>query len=120
MSRIGKKPITIPAGVTVTLDGQKVSVKGPKGELSWTVAEEIAVGQHHLGEPQALLVRHLDQVDGLGPPALADEAHVLGDPERGVLGEVAVGEAAELFRRTVIRRAGVVQHASDMTAIQRV
>ncbi|WP_088810710.1 MULTISPECIES: 50S ribosomal protein L6 [Listeria] len=33
MSRIGKKPITIPAGVTVTLDGAKATVKGPKGEL---------------------------------------------------------------------------------------
>lgn len=34
MSRIGKKPVTIPKGVTVTLDGSKISVKGPKGELS--------------------------------------------------------------------------------------
>jgi large subunit ribosomal protein L6 len=45
MSRIGKKAIPIPAGVTVTLDGQKVAVKGPKGELSWTVVDEIAVSQ---------------------------------------------------------------------------
>jgi large subunit ribosomal protein L6 len=34
MSRIGKKPVPIPKGVTVTLDGSKISVKGPKGELS--------------------------------------------------------------------------------------
>jgi large subunit ribosomal protein L6 len=33
MSRIGKKPVTIPKGVTVTLDGSKITVKGPKGEL---------------------------------------------------------------------------------------
>jgi large subunit ribosomal protein L6 len=43
MSRIGKKAITVPAGVTVGLDGQTVTVKGPKGELTWTVSEEIAV-----------------------------------------------------------------------------
>jgi large subunit ribosomal protein L6 len=43
MSRIGKKAIPVPAGVTVSIDGQAVSVKGPKGELSWTVSEEIAV-----------------------------------------------------------------------------
>ncbi len=43
MSRIGKKPIQIPAGVTVTLDGQTVTVKGPKGELAWTVSEEIVL-----------------------------------------------------------------------------
>jgi len=43
MSRIGKKTIAVPKGVTVTLNGQDVAVKGPKGELSWTVAEEIEV-----------------------------------------------------------------------------
>jgi large subunit ribosomal protein L6 len=43
MSRIGKKPIAIPSGVTVTLDGQTVAVKGPKGQLAWTVSEEIEV-----------------------------------------------------------------------------
>jgi large subunit ribosomal protein L6 len=45
MSRIGKRPIAIPAGVTVSLDGQTVSVKGPKGQLSWTVVDEIEVKQ---------------------------------------------------------------------------
>jgi large subunit ribosomal protein L6 len=45
MSRIGKKPIPIPAGVTLTLDGQTVTVKGPKGQLSWTVVEEIEVAK---------------------------------------------------------------------------
>ncbi len=34
MSRIGRKPITVPAGVEVTVDGPTVKVKGPKGELS--------------------------------------------------------------------------------------
>ena len=41
MSRVGKKVITIPAGVTITLDGAKVTVKGGKGELSWTLPEGI-------------------------------------------------------------------------------
>ncbi len=45
MSRIGKKAVAVPAGVTVTIEGQTVSVKGPKGELAWTVAEEIEVKQ---------------------------------------------------------------------------
>jgi large subunit ribosomal protein L6 len=45
MSRIGKKTVALPKGVTVTLNGQTVSVKGPKGERSWTVAEEIEVTQ---------------------------------------------------------------------------
>ena len=45
MSRIGKRTIEVPKGVSVTLDGQTVSVKGPKGERSWTVADEIEVTQ---------------------------------------------------------------------------
>ncbi|MFM9377439.1 50S ribosomal protein L6 [Gordonia sp. VNK21] len=45
MSRIGKNPIAIPAGVDVTVDGQDVKVKGPKGELSLTVTEPIAVAK---------------------------------------------------------------------------
>lgn len=43
MSRIGKNPIEIPAGVDVAIDGQDVKVKGPKGELSLTVTSPIAV-----------------------------------------------------------------------------
>lgn len=45
MSRIGKRTIEVPKGVTVTLDGQTVTVKGPKGERSPTVADEIEVAQ---------------------------------------------------------------------------
>jgi large subunit ribosomal protein L6 len=47
MSRIGKKAVAIPSGVTVTLDGQTVTVKGPKGQLAWTVADEIEVRQEN-------------------------------------------------------------------------
>jgi large subunit ribosomal protein L6 len=43
MSRIGKLPIPVPSGVDVTIDGQLVTVKGPKGTLSHTVAEPIVV-----------------------------------------------------------------------------
>ncbi len=43
MSRIGKKPIEIPAGVEVKIAGQQISVKGPKGELSINVRSEIKV-----------------------------------------------------------------------------
>ncbi len=45
MSRIGKKAIAVPSGVTVTLDGQKIAVKGPKGQLAYTAPEEIRVAQ---------------------------------------------------------------------------
>jgi large subunit ribosomal protein L6 len=56
MSRIGKLPIPVPSGVEVALDGRTVRVKGPKGELSHTVAEPITVEQ----EDGTLLVRRPD------------------------------------------------------------
>ncbi len=43
MSRIGKKPVAVPKGVTATINGQTVSVKGPKGELSFVVHDEVLV-----------------------------------------------------------------------------
>jgi large subunit ribosomal protein L6 len=43
MSRIGRRPIAIPSGVDVTIDGQFVRVKGPKGELSRTLHREVIV-----------------------------------------------------------------------------
>ncbi len=42
MSRIGKKPIPVPSGVTATIDGQSVSAKGPRGMLSVVLNEEVA------------------------------------------------------------------------------
>ena len=45
MSRIGKYPVEVPAGVTVTLSGQDITVKGPKGELSRRLNDNVAVSQ---------------------------------------------------------------------------
>ncbi|MDN4471521.1 50S ribosomal protein L6 [Demequina zhanjiangensis] len=45
MSRIGKYPVPVPAGVDVTIDGADVTVKGPKGTLDLTVAAPITVAQ---------------------------------------------------------------------------
>ena len=43
MSRIGRKPISVPSGEEVKVTGQKVSVKGPLGQLTWPVAQGLAV-----------------------------------------------------------------------------
>ena len=57
MSRIGKLPVPVPSGVDVQIDGQRIVVKGPKGELSHTVAEPIKVARDDDG---ALLVTRPD------------------------------------------------------------
>jgi len=56
VSRIGKMPVVIPSGVDVTLEGRRVSVKGPKGELAHTIAEPITVER----EDGSLVVRRPD------------------------------------------------------------
>jgi len=43
MSRVGKKPVVVPAGVSAKLDGHTVAVKGAKGELKFTAADEVTV-----------------------------------------------------------------------------
>jgi large subunit ribosomal protein L6 len=45
MSRIGKKPVAVPAGVTAKVDGQLVSVKGAKGQLEFLVPDDVSVVQ---------------------------------------------------------------------------
>jgi large subunit ribosomal protein L6 len=45
MSRIGRKPVTIPKGVTATVDGQTVVIKGPKGSLTRTVHRDMRIAQ---------------------------------------------------------------------------
>lgn len=52
MSRIGKKPISIPEGVTATVTGNLISIKGPKGELTKVIHSDIAVGVIVLGEEE--------------------------------------------------------------------
>jgi len=57
MSRIGKKPIPVPAGVTVTIDGNRIQVKGTKGELERTFSNLLTVKQ----EGEEILVERNDE-----------------------------------------------------------
>ena len=58
MSRIGRLPISVPAGVEVKVDGNLVTVKGPKGELSHKVASPITVA---LNENEIVVSRPNDE-----------------------------------------------------------
>ncbi|MGF0540504.1 50S ribosomal protein L6 [Agrobacterium sp. ES01] len=57
MSRIGKKPVQVPAGVTASVDGQKVTAKGPKGELFFVANDEVSVKL----EDNAIVVQPINQ-----------------------------------------------------------
>src|SRR3954462_11172152 len=43
MSRVGKRPVAVPSGVTATVDGQTVKMKGPKGQLQFIVHDDVDV-----------------------------------------------------------------------------
>ena len=58
MSRIGKLPITVPAGVTITVDSSDISVKGPKGELTVPHLSDVTVS---LEDGNALVTRKDDE-----------------------------------------------------------
>jgi large subunit ribosomal protein L6 len=77
MSRIGKMPISLPAGVTVVIEGQKVAVKGPKGELHLVISEPIRVA---LEENEVLVSRPDDEaksksLHGLSRTLIANNIH---------------------------------------------
>src|SRR6266511_2319683 len=61
MSRIGKLPIPVPSGVDVAIEGRRIIVKGPKGELSHTVAEPITVDRGEDGTLVANMVTGVTQ-----------------------------------------------------------
>ncbi|MCA8900203.1 MAG: 50S ribosomal protein L6, partial [Hyphomonas sp.] len=80
MSRIGKLPITVPAGTTVTVDGQTIKAKGPKGELSLTVVDVVTPkleGSELTVEPRADIMQAAEaaietaKARGKRPPTLA-------------------------------------------------
>ncbi|GLZ04122.1 50S ribosomal protein L6 [Actinomadura sp. NBRC 104412] len=87
MSRIGRLPITVPSGVDVRIEGRQVSVKGPKGELSHTVAEPISV----------------ELVDGKVTVSRPDDVNVnraLHGLTRSLINNMVVG-VTEGFRKTL-------------------
>jgi large subunit ribosomal protein L6 len=57
MSRIGKRPVQVPKGVTASVDGQKITAKGPKGELFFVANDEVSVAM----EDGAVVVSPINQ-----------------------------------------------------------
>jgi large subunit ribosomal protein L6 len=89
MSRIGKKPIPVPAGVEVNINGQLVQVKGPKGDLSWTFLDKVTVRQ----QDAEVLVEAVDE------SREASAAHGLS---RTLLSNMIVGVSEGFVKRLEI------------------
>lgn len=93
MSRIGRNPIVIPKGVTVTLDGQRLSVRGPKGELSRTL-------------PSGFSVRVEDGAAVVVPPEHAARVPALWGLTRALVANMVVGTHGGFEKRLVIEGVG--------------
>ena len=97
MSRIGRKPVAVPAGVQVSIDGNTVRVKGPKGELARTLHREVMVRQD--GD-QILVERPSDQpahraLHGLSRTLVANMVEGVTTGFKKTLEIVGVGYRAE-------------------------
>jgi large subunit ribosomal protein L6 len=99
MSRIGKKAVVVPAGVTLTLDGQTVTVKGPKGQLSWTVIEDIELsyeGSELTFKPRDETSKRGKSMWGLSRTLVGNMVHGVTNGYEQVLELVGVGYRAAM------------------------
>lgn len=97
MSRIGKKPVPVPANVNVSVDGSTVTVKGPKGELRQTFSNEMTIEQ---SDGELVVKRPSDAkrhraLHGLTRALLANMVEGVTDGYRRALEIVGVGYRAE-------------------------
>lgn len=108
MSRIGKKPISLPKGVEVTIDGSKVTVKGPKGTLTQDIPEGISVVQE---ENSLLVLRSSDDkkyraLHGLSRALLANMVEGVTNGFEKKLELVGVGYRAQLQGKKLVINIG--------------
>lgn len=108
MSRIGKAPIAVPAGVTVEIKGQDVSVKGPKGQLKRTLRPEVTVKQE---DGKIIVARASDErlvrsLHGLSRTLVANMVKGVTDGFERVLEVTGVGYRATMEGRKLIMQLG--------------
>ncbi|TAF52341.1 MAG: 50S ribosomal protein L6 [Oscillatoriales cyanobacterium] len=111
MSRIGKRPIPLPNTVSVSLDGQHVSVKGPKGQLSLTLSEHVTIAQ----DGETLLVKRVDESrvararHGLSRTLVANMVEGVSTGFQKKLEIQGVGYRAQVKGKTLVLNVGYSQ-----------
>jgi large subunit ribosomal protein L6 len=100
MSRIGKKPVIIPSGVTAKVDGQSISVKGGKGELSFTAPDNVSVA---LGEGKIVVTPRNDSA----------QARAMWGTTRSMVNSLMIGVSKGFERKLEITGVGYKAVVSD-------
>lgn len=108
MSRIGKKPVMIPKGVTIDQKGTSVKVKGPKGELEGTfdsrIGIEIKDGQLTVTRPND--TKEIKALHGLSRALIQNMVHGVTEAYQKTLDIVGVGYRAELKGKNLLLNIG--------------
>ena len=93
MSRVGKKPVAIPAGVTAKVEGQNVAVKGGKGELSFVVPDDVDV-------------KFEDNAISVNPRSQTKRARAMWGMSRAMVNNIVVGVTQGFEKRLEINGVG--------------
>ena len=120
MSRIGRQPVAVPPGVAVTLDGSRVSAKGPQGRLEMRVRAPIAVGWQGDEEKALVVTRPSDQKEhkalhGLTRSLVANLVQGVAEGFSKTLEIVGVGYRVEQKGKGLLLRLGF-SHEIDYPA----
>ena len=108
MSRVGRMPVVIPAGVQIELNGSNVSVKGPKGEMTRTFSPLIGIAMEN---GQIVITRNSDQpaeraLHGTTRAVLANMIHGVSAGYERILEIEGVGYRAEMKGQTLVLNMG--------------
>ena len=102
MSRVAKAPVSIPAGVTVTLSGQDITVKGPKGELARTIHSDVVVSQ----EESSIITTIANDVKG---------AWAQAGTTRSLINNMIAGVSTGFEKRLILNGVGYRAKAAGQT-----
>jgi large subunit ribosomal protein L6 len=108
MSRIGKRPVAIPAGVDVTLLENKIKIKGPKGELAWDFPSETAVSvqENKIVVQRADDTKKVRALHGLTRSLIANMVEGVSKGYQRVLDIVGVGYRAQVQGKKIVLSLG--------------
>ncbi len=113
MSRIGKKPITLPEGVEFSINGQEIKAKGKLGELSLVVHDEVAIEMQDVANDEG----KTDKVVTLSPKSEARFAQQIWPTMRTLVDNIVIGVSEGYSKKLEIRGVGLRANLQGKTLV---